>query len=69
MKKLQIQTASGWQWVFCHDQHRARVTTTPDKPQALPTRSSWGADDMAYFSQHFPGDAFRLAETLEGAEQ
>ena len=64
MKKLQIKTADGWRWVFCHDQHRARVTTTPKKSQALPTAAGWGADDLAYFRRHFPGDRFRLAETL-----
>ncbi len=64
MKKLQVKTDSGWAWVFCRDPHRARITTTPNKAQALPQRAEWGNDDLTYFQRHFPAAELRLAATL-----
>lgn len=65
MKKLQVKTAAGWEWVFCRDPHRARITTTPSKAQALPHRAEYGEDDLAYFQRHFPAAELRLAATLD----
>lgn len=64
MKKLQIKTADGWAFVFCRDQRRARVVTTSNKAAALPPAACWADDDLAYFRRYFPGEQFRLAETL-----
>lgn len=63
MKKLQIKTAEGWA-LGCRDQRRARVITTENKAAALPPAACWADDDLAYFRRHFPGEQFRMAETL-----
>lgn len=58
MKKLQIETESGWKWVFCHN--LGRVAMTEIKSKALPQMAIWADDDLDYFRRHFGSRKFRL---------
>lgn len=60
MKKLHVETPSGWAMVFCRDAHNDRVITTNDPQKALPSFAAWGPDDLAYFRQKFANLNFRL---------
>jgi hypothetical protein len=62
MRKLQVKTATGWEWVFCAMD--GQVKTTPKKSQALPSRAFWADDDLAYFQGKFANHEFRLEAAL-----
>jgi hypothetical protein len=58
MKKLQVNTANGWQWVFCRKILSFRPITTTNKAKALPALAE------SYFKGNYTSHEFRVAEHL-----
>lgn len=64
MRKLQVHTPQGWQWVFCRKMPGGQLQTCYDKRKALPDRAWNAADDLAWARKTWPQYEFRLADSL-----
>lgn len=65
VKKLQVKTPQGWQWVFCRKMPEGEIQTCYDKRKALPNAAWQAADDLAWAQKTWPQFEFRLGEQLE----
>ncbi len=45
MKRLQLQTESGWQWIFCYVVNTGKIATTPTRGKAIRDEG----DNLSYF--------------------
>jgi len=54
-RKLQVKTASGWEYVFSRNAQNGKVVTTKTKTKAL-----GGQDALEYFRAKCANDTFRL---------
>lgn len=68
MKKLQVKNPGGkWSWVFGRSMPDKTLKTCDEKAKALPPKTHWAEDDLAWAQHNFPDREFRLGESLEAA--
>jgi hypothetical protein len=62
MKKLQVKVDSGWRYVFCRCNGRIITLNDSEKSKALPSFAFRGESDLAWFTNEFGNNEFRLGE-------
>ena len=54
MRKLQVKTPQGWQYVFCRHMPDGKVQTCYDKRKALPDQAFRAAEDLGWAQKTWP---------------
>lgn len=58
MKKIHVKIGNSWAPVFCY--MVGSVITCKDHKKALPSKATWGQDDLEFFKVKFPSQEFSL---------